>query len=208
MLLRSRTLSILVLMVLLSSLFAGCLPQSSANQKTLTIAVVEADFGEEANPDSQSVYAGVKLAAEQVNDAGGNVRVVVKPYADGNDPIQAIQVAGQVVSEGADAVIGHASIETSKAASDVYETNKIPVINIIPVTEALIEKHPYQFNITYTAESEAAYLANYLTRIDSKFSVGIIHTDAAWSLFGRRSSCRCWIRLLSRGRRGRRSKRS
>ena len=117
---RSRTLSILVLTFLLASLFAGCLPQSNGSQKTLTIAVVEDNPGTEQNANSQSIYAGVKLAASQVNAAKKNIRVVVELYDDGNDPVQAAQQASKVVDGKAVAVIGHSSIETGLAASDDF----------------------------------------------------------------------------------------
>lgn len=176
---RSRTLSILVLTFLLASLFAGCLPQSNGSQKTLTIAVVEDNPGTEQNANSQSIYAGVKLAASQVNAANRNIRVVVELYDDGNDPVQAAQQASKVVDGKAVAVIGHSSIETGLAASDLYNEAGLAVLNVVPVTEELITQHGSQLSVTYTVEAEAAYLTNYLMRIDEKFSAGIIHTDAA-----------------------------
>jgi hypothetical protein len=85
-------------------------------------------------------------------------------------------MASDIVKSNAIAVIGHSSIETSDAAGEIYDREGIPVINVVPVTEHLTEEHPYHFNITYTAESEAAYLANYLAKLDDKVTAGIIHT--------------------------------
>ncbi len=171
---RTKLLSTLALVFILTIVLANCIPLSGGT-RTITIAVVESDPGTEASPNPQSVYAGVKLAVDQIN-ALKKVNIQIDLYGDKNDPAQAQLLASKIVNSGAVAVIGHSSIETSDAAAASYDQNKIPIINVIPVTEHLTERHPYHFNITYTAESEAAYLANYLIKLDDKVTAGIIHT--------------------------------
>jgi len=174
MFMRIKFLSTLALVFILTSVLANCAPLSGST-RTITIAVVESDPGTAASPNAQSVYAGVKLAVDQIN-ALKKVNIKVDLYGDKNDIAQAQIMASEIVKSNAVAVIGHSSIETSDAAAEIYDQNKIPVINVIPVTEHLTESHPYHFNITYTAESEAAYLANYLIKLDNKITAGIIHT--------------------------------
>ena len=176
MLFRSKNLSILALVCILTILLANCAPQLGGS-RTVAIAVVEADPGTEASPNPQSLYAGVKLAVDQINARGG-VQIKIDLYQDGDNPTQAQIVASDISKSAAVAVIGHSSIETSDAAGEIYDRNGIPVVNAIPSTGRLTENHPYHFNITYTAESEAAYLANYLVKIDERISAGIIHTDS------------------------------
>jgi len=174
MLKRTKFLSTLTLVFILTIVLANCAPLSSGT-RTITIAVVESDPGSVESPNIQSVYAGAKLAAEQIN-AREKINIQVDLYTDKNVPEQAQLMASDIVKSNAIAVIGHSSIETSDAAGEIYDREGIPVINVVPVTEHLTEEHPYHFNITYTAESEAAYLANYLAKLDDKVTAGIIHT--------------------------------
>jgi ABC-type branched-subunit amino acid transport system substrate-binding protein len=95
------------------------------------------------------------LAADQMNARGYNVRIL--PYADNADPQIAKQVAEQVAASNALAVIGHATIETSESAAAVYDSSQIAAVGVIPLHEKLTDSHPYYFNITYTAETQAAY---------------------------------------------------
>ena len=161
---RMKPLFTLLLIAILAAL-TNCTSFSQGNSlNKITIAVVEDNPGEAGNPNSQSAYAGVKLAVDQMKAHGGpDVEVI--PYTDNNDPNTAKQVAGQIAQSNTVAVIGHSSIETSDAAGEVYDRTGIPVINVVPVTDHLVEGHPYYFNITYTAESEAAYLANYVRKV-------------------------------------------
>lgn len=177
MILRSKYLSILVLICLFVPLLSNCAPRYGAFP-TVTIAVVEADPGSAGNPNPQSAYAGVKLAVDQFKKYNG-VNVRVDLYSDGNDQAQAAQIAEEIAQSNAIAVIGHSSIETSNVAGGIYDEYKLPVINVVPVTEHLTQDHPYHFNITYTAESEAAYLASYLVKLEDKTTAGIIHAADA-----------------------------
>ena len=165
------------LFFIFSIVFAGCLPATQAGgSQTFTIAVIEDSPGDVGSPNPQSIYAGVKLAADQFSAHNKKINVVVIPYADKGDPETAREVAQQIVESGAVAVIGHSTVETSLAAADIYDDNEIPVLNVVPVTEALTDSHPYYFNTTYTAQTEAAYMANYLRKIKGVETASIIST--------------------------------
>jgi basic membrane lipoprotein Med (substrate-binding protein (PBP1-ABC) superfamily) len=125
---RNKVISVLVLFFILAGLFSGCASQSMVkDSRTVVVAVVEDDPGEAGNPNPQSAYAGVKLAAGQMQDHWG-INIEVVPYADGGNVDTAKEVAGQIAQSGVVAVIGHSSIETSQAAADIYEPAGIPVI--------------------------------------------------------------------------------
>jgi len=174
---RTRIFTVLVLTFLLAGVVTNCVSLSQAGKSgTITIAVVESNPGTSDNPDAQSAYAGVKLALDQFREHGG-VNVQVDLYDDKNDPEQAKVIANKIAESKAIAVIGHSSYETSNAAGAIYKNQGMAVINTVPVTEQLTQNNPYEFNVTYTAESEAAYLASYLIKTDNKVTVGIIHTN-------------------------------
>ena len=166
----------LLLIAGLAGALTNCLPLSQGN-KTIRIAVVENDPGQAGNPNTQSTYAGVKLVVDQMTTRQGGVNVEVVPYDDRDNPDTAKQIAEQIAQNDTAIVIGHSSIETSEAAAEVYEQAGIPVIDVVPITDQLTEQHPYHFNITYTAESEAAYLANYLRKVQDGNTASIIYTD-------------------------------
>ena len=174
---QKQTISVLVLFIILAGLFSGCTSQSKVKySRTVTIALVEDDPGETENPNPQSAYAGVKLAAEQMQERWG-INIQVMPYTDGGNVDTAREVAGRIAQSSAVAVIGHSSVETSQAAADIYEQAGIPVINYVPVTEDLTAENPYYFNTTFTVESEAAYVANYLWKINGAATASIIYTN-------------------------------
>jgi branched-chain amino acid transport system substrate-binding protein len=174
---RTKTTSALALIFILTALLANCVPSTqTGNSQTFTIAVVEASPGEVGNPDPDSAYAGVKLAAEQMQAHGG-LSFEVVPYFDNGNATIAEQRANEIVDGNAIAVIGHSSIETSRAAADVYNKAGVSVLNYVPVTETLTDEYSNFFNTTYTAESEAAYLANYLRKINGIETATIIKTN-------------------------------
>ena len=174
---RNKIVSVLVLLMIFMGLFSGCASQSTERDaRTIVIAVVEDDPGEAGNPNPQSAYAGMVLAAAQMQDHWG-INIQVMPYADSGVEDIAILKAREIVESNAIAVVGHSSVETSQAAAEIYNQAGIPVINYMPVTEDLTTKNPYYFNTTYTAESEAAYVANYLRKINEAETASIIYTN-------------------------------
>lgn len=163
---RIKFLSFLVFLVLSSGLLSNCVGFGSS-EGSVTIAVVESQPDLKGNPDPQSAYAGVQLAVDQINKQGGvaGKKVIVKYYSDGGDPATAEKVARDVSQSNAIAVIGHSSIETSMAAAAVYDENNIPALGVIPGDNDLSTSFTHYFNMSFTAEQEAAYLANYVIKI-------------------------------------------
>ena len=181
---RLKTLSMLLPVIILTGLLANC-ASFSPNAKTITIAVVEQQPGEKGRPEPQSIYAGVLLATRQIEDRTG-VRINIEPYDDNNDADLAVETANRIANSNVTAVVGHSATETSKAAAGIYEKNSIPVINIVPASETMTQGYLHQFNITYTTETEGAYLANYVVKVldrnkgeddKSRFKATIIHTN-------------------------------
>ena len=172
----TKTTAVLALLLLLTTILAGCLPATQTGSSiTLTIALADDTPVNSGVPDPQSAYAGALLAAGQFMKHTG-MTVVIVPYADNGDVDTAKEIARQITESDAVAVIGHSTIETSRAAAEIYNTAGIPVLNATPVTETLTDEYPNYFNITYTAQSEAAYLANYLRKIKGAASASIIST--------------------------------
>ncbi len=178
----NKTANILILFTLLVSLVSACAP-TSHNADRLVIAVVERDPGTMALPGTQSLYSGVRLAVDEINSRGGiNGRLVdVEIHADNGDPAKAAQVARTIISGQALAVIGHDRSETSHAAAAIYDSAGLPIINASPASETLILNCPTYLNISYTAETQAAYMANYLVKVQNITRASIIAATDEYS---------------------------
>lgn len=171
------------LIVILSGLITGCASLALSREKrTVTIAVVETDpLTEDGGVNSQSMYAGVKLAADQMSERG-NIDLQIELYDDDNDPVRAAQIADQIADSHAVAVIGFSSYENLEASGDVFELEGIPSINVSPITEQFTQGYYYQFNIAYTVETEGAYLANYIRKMNGEDTATILYTNDSYSL--------------------------
>jgi branched-chain amino acid transport system substrate-binding protein len=80
------------------------------------------DFVNAAAPYSTASFEGAKLAVEEINEAGGvdGRTLVLSPYDDKNEPVQAVSIAQRVASE-ATAVIQGGSSSTTLAAIPYIE---------------------------------------------------------------------------------------
>src|ERR1044071_10159767 len=94
-----KSFTMLLLILILSGTMTNCTSRVSGGGTTITIAVVENDFGTSGNPKPQSIYAGAKLAADQMNARGYDVRLVT--YTDRDDPGTARHIAAQIADSAA-----------------------------------------------------------------------------------------------------------
>ena len=175
---RSKFLSTLALVFILTIVLANCAPLSQlGSTRTITIAVVDQSASTKDKPNPQSTYAGAWLAVEEFNQKGKNFKVNLVSYGDEVDPAKAKSLAQEIVKDKAVAVIGHSTNETAIAAAQTYDDAKLPFISVNPTTAELTEKHPYAFRVMYSADEEAAYLATYLRKIQGQDRASIIFTD-------------------------------
>lgn len=167
---------------ILSGLLTNCASLSAANDsRSVTVAVVEDNsFLPDGSVNRQSIYAGVSLAANQIREHGG-MDIQIKVYDDNADTQKAREIANQITQSGAVAVIGFSSIDTLEAAAEIYENASIPALNVSPITEHFTESYYYHFNTSYTTESEGAYIANYLRKVNGSETATIISTSDSYS---------------------------
>ncbi len=170
--------------LLITGIASGCAGGDRSSKGTVIVVVAESSpFAEnEANP--HSLYAGAKLAADQINELGGvnGYTVEVVAYEDQNDAELAKQNAQTITQSDAIAVIGHSSSETIRAAAPLYEEAGITAISAAPVTKETFNDLTNYFNVTYTSEQQGAYLANYTFREQQQNNAMIVHTDEASSV--------------------------
>ena len=175
---RTKFLSILTLVFIVTIVLANCAPLSQlGSARAITIAVVDDSESSSGRPNAQSIYSGAWLAVQEFNDQTSGFNINLVPYGDESDPKIAQQVAEQIAKSQAVAVIGHSTNEAAMAAGAVYNQAEIPFLSVNPTTAQLTRDYPYAFRVMYTAEQEAVYLATYLRKIQGQDKASIIFTD-------------------------------
>jgi len=134
----------LVLCLLVSFLLAACDqgPQPTPTfNGTIKIGVAAPYTGDTADGGIQ-IWQGAELAANEVNAAGGLLgkKVEIVPADDAADPSKATTVAGNLVSQGVVAVVGHKDSGVSIPASAVYHA------------AGIVEVTPTSSNVQLTAQ--------------------------------------------------------
>ncbi len=175
-------ITVLPLLIVLTGLLSNCASASQTHDtRTVTVAIVENNpLNEDGSINRQSIYAGALLAADQIRARGG-IDIQIDAYDDDNDPQKSLEIANQIADSGALAVIGHTSAETLEAGGNVYEAAGIPTLNVSAISGHFTESYYYHFNLSYTAEAEAAYLANYLRKVNGTQTATIISTRDGYS---------------------------
>jgi branched-chain amino acid transport system substrate-binding protein len=114
-------------------LMAPALMPALAHARDITIAVVGSITGDNAAA-GEELQRGASAAVRDINAHGGVLGRELKLIVgdDGCDAAQAVAVAGQMVSDGVSAVIGHDCSGASIPASVVY--NKAHLIEISPAS--------------------------------------------------------------------------
>ncbi len=124
-----KTISLILVLVLVMSLFAGC--GGAGNSKEIKIAFVGPQTGDNAE-HGQQMKAAIKVAIDMWNAKGGILgkTIVMDDYDDKNDAQEAGTIAEKIVSDDSYvAVIGHFSSGVAMTAAAIYQEAGIPLIN-------------------------------------------------------------------------------
>lgn len=170
-------LALLVIMTILGSIVANFTYLSDDEDKTVRIAVVAPLSGPLAI-NGQSLMQGAELYAEGINDAGGirGGRVIVDVHDDKNDPDEARRIAEELGAKSNTlAVIGHWSVETTRAAASVYQKYNLPMIAPTPLDRSVVEGNASVFSGVFDTSHETAFVANYTRNVLGQKTASIIH---------------------------------
>ncbi|RPH60496.1 MAG: amino acid ABC transporter substrate-binding protein, partial [Chloroflexi bacterium] len=171
---RSKAVNLFIILSILSILLVNC-SGGQAAENTIVIAFA-GNMDQAGSFGSQSEYAGVKMAVDEINALGGinGKTIALVPYNDDGDIATGQTVARQIVNSRAIAVLGHSTPDVSDAAGYIYDEGKMPAMNVVPGTGQLPRNHYYYYNSAFTAELQAIYLANYLRKVQGTSKVNII----------------------------------
>jgi branched-chain amino acid transport system substrate-binding protein len=108
---------------------------------------------------------GVKLAAEEINAAGGilgrKIKLVIED--DAGRPDQAAQVVSKLISsDNALVVIGENSSTQSLAGAPICQNSKVPMISPSSTNPSVTEKGDYIFRVCFTDPYQGKALAAFI----------------------------------------------
>ncbi|MGN7612366.1 ABC transporter substrate-binding protein [Magnetococcales bacterium HHB-1] len=126
--------------------------------------------------EASTLYQGALALVEEVNRSGGigGHPVALTLYDDLGDPQKGVQVAKEIASSSATAVIGHRISSVSVPAAQVYRQHKIPVVTPTATLPAVTEKNPWSFRVVYNNRYMAKFLASYLKNIHDPTTVFVL----------------------------------
>jgi branched-chain amino acid transport system substrate-binding protein len=161
-----RTAARILLAIALGA--TACNPGREAQTADATgdipIGVYAALTGDQAAFGNATVQ-GVKLAAEEINAAGGilgrKIKLVIED--DAGRPDQAAQVVSKLISsDNALVVIGENSSTQSLAGAPICQNSKVPMISPSSTNPSVTEKGDYIFRVCFTDPYQGKALAAFI----------------------------------------------
>ncbi len=127
---------------------------------------------------------GAGQAVEDINAAGGinGEKLVVKIGDDACDPKQAVNVANQLVGDGAKVVIGHYCSGSSIPASSVYAEEGIIEISPASTNPAFTDKRPGPtiYRVCGRDDQQGAIAGKYLLEHFKDKKVAVVHDKSSY----------------------------
>lgn len=133
----------------------------------------------------QNGAAGVRLAVDEINKAGGILgrHVVIVSADDQSDPTAAVNEARRLATqEKVDFVFGPQSSQRVLAVLPVLTAAKIPQISTGGSLDITIQKGPYSFSMQSNAADQGYFMAHYVTDVLKAKKVGILTDNGAQAL--------------------------
>ncbi|HNS64620.1 MAG TPA: ABC transporter substrate-binding protein, partial [Anaerolineaceae bacterium] len=180
-----KFVSLLVALIVLSGLFAGCTPKSAepAKPTEVVIGVYEPMTGAQAAGGVQTMQ-GVNLAYEQKKEVlGVPIRMVL--VDNRSDKAEAATAMTRLIEqEKAIAVVGSYGSSNSMAGGEVSEKAGIPVMGCSPTNPLVTEGKKYYFRACFIDPFQGRVMAKYavengitkvaiIQNISQDYSVGL-----------------------------------
>jgi len=157
-----------MLLTLLFVVFAACHGSEVASAARTNEDIRIGHYGSLTGPQAsygQSIDAGIKLALDEINAAGGvrgrHVRVFTEDDQSKADEA-ATAVTRLITQRGVVAVIGEAASSSSLAGAPVCQTNKVPMITPISTNPEVTRKGDYIFRMCFIDPYQGEALARYV----------------------------------------------
>ncbi|MCS6827951.1 MAG: branched-chain amino acid ABC transporter substrate-binding protein [Caldilinea sp.] len=176
-----------LLLLLVAAIAAGCNRSAGPTRGDVIVYVAVPLSGFQAN-GGQTVLGGVRLAAAEINNAGGllGYRVVVRPLDDESDSEVAVEQAKAIRQAVADgervlAVIGHLNSGQTLAAMEIYKDLPLVVISATASEQSLTERNYGNFfRVNANDAVQAKVCAEFLADRLGARSVAVLHNDTEY----------------------------
>ena len=172
------------LLLVITLLFTACGGPTRPTKGEVIVFVAAPLSGWQAE-GGQTVVGGARLAAEQINRAGGllGYRIKVIGVDDEADSDVAVQVAEQIkeaISKGERVlgVVGHYNSGQTSAAMEIYKD--LPIVVITPTaSDVSITEKGYRnfFRVNATDAAQAPAVARFLVETLKAKRIAIVHAD-------------------------------
>lgn len=176
-----------LLFLFLIMIAAGCNRGASPTRGDVIVYVAVPLSGFQAN-GGQTVLGGVRLAAAEINNAGGllGYRVVVRPLDDESDSEVAVERAEEIrqAIAGGDrvlAVIGHLNSGQTLAAMEIYKDLPLVVISATASEQSLTERnYDNFFRVNANDAVQARVCADFLVDRLGASSVAVLYNNTEY----------------------------
>lgn len=178
-----KVLSLTLVLVLISTLFAGC--SGAANSNEIRIGINYELTGKIATYGQSSVE-GIELALEQINAAGGVNGKLIKAtkYDNKSDNAEATTLTTKLITKDkVITVLGPATSGAFKSTIPVAIKNKVPVISgSATADDVTVDKNgvkEYAFRICFNDSYQGTAMANFaLNNLSKKKAVVIMDSSS------------------------------
>uniref|UniRef100_A0A7C1JL05 Branched-chain amino acid ABC transporter substrate-binding protein n=1 Tax=Caldilinea aerophila TaxID=133453 RepID=A0A7C1JL05_9CHLR len=176
-----------LLFLFLVMIAAGCDRGADPTRGDVIVYVAVPLSGFQAN-GGQTVLGGVRLAAAEINNAGGllGYRVVVRPLDDESDSQVAVERAEEIrqAIAGGDrvlAVIGHLNSGQTLAAMEIYKDLPLVVISATASEQSLTERNYGNFfRVNANDDVQARVCADFLVDRLGASSVAVLYNNTEY----------------------------
>lgn len=180
---KSKSSFFVILAILLCSalVLAGCSGKSnsgSSSGQTIKIGWVAPMTGVCAN-DGQQMLNGAKLAAKEINAAGGvnGKQIELDSQDDKSDPKEAANIATKFTADSSIlAVLGNYNSSCVLSGAPIYESAKLPVIHVGTSPVFTQQNFQYLFRISVTDAFQSDLVTKWLYD-DGHKNVGILYEN-------------------------------
>ena len=178
---------LLTILLMAAIVLAACGGGGAPNRGDVIVYVAVPLSGFQAN-GGQTILGGVRLAAAELNNAGGllGYRVVVRPLDDESDSDVAVSRAAEIqqaidAGDRVLAVIGHLNSGQTLAAMEVYKDLPLVVISATASEQSLTARnYDNFFRVNANDDAQATVSADFLTGKLQAKSVAVLYNNTEY----------------------------
>ena len=171
-----RIIGLLLTVAMLATLFVGC--ASKTDDKTLIIGGSGPLTGDYASYGI-SVENGAKLAAKEINEAGGiaGFTVEVQMEDDQADPAMAVNAYAKLIDAGMHISLG--SVTSGACVATVEETQADGILMLTPsASQKEATQYPNAFRVCFTDPAQGVYASDFIKDNGIAAKVAVLYDNS------------------------------